>query len=368
MARDRFEKILQYFHYNDSTTNPARGDANHDKIHHVRPVFSIVQRRLVENYRPHKSVTLDKAMIPFRGRVSYRQYLPAKPCKFGVKVWQLADSSNGYVYQMEVYTGKQDTGREVGLAWRVVWDLTRVLSGKSHHIYMDNYFSSPQLYQDLLKDDLYGCGTCRLNRKGWPDALHKNCLPKQKGVSKLYQKENLVAACCECPAKTEGWNACRNKGPEVVENYNKHMNGLDHGDQLRMQYSTTRRSKKFWKYLFWFLFNTAVACSFILMRESVNHQKKSKTGRVKEMCQLKFRQNLAKQLVGQHRQKRRHEVLQKDSAGRSHWPTSMPKSRRCKLCSSRKIRKESKYGRKICDGNLCVECFEPFHVLSFTEE
>ncbi|XP_064613995.1 piggyBac transposable element-derived protein 4-like [Liolophura sinensis] len=323
MTRDRFEKILQYFHCNDSTTNPARGDANHDKIHHVRPVFSIVQRRLVENYRPHKSVTIDEAMIPFRGRVSYRQYLPAKPCKFGVKVWQLADSSNRYVYQMEVYTGKQDTGREVGLASRVVWDLTRVLSGKSHHIYMDNYISSPQLYQDLLKDGLYACGTCRLNRKGWPDALHKNCLPKQKGASKLYQKENLVAACWydnrqvnflstnSDPTVTVGVQRKQKDGtraeikaPEVVENYNKHMNGVDHGDQLRMQYSTTRRSKKFWKYLFRFLFDTAVACSFILMRESPNHQKKSKTGRVKEMCQLEFRQNLDKQLVGQHRQKK----------------------------------------------------------------
>lgn len=387
MTRDRFEKILKYFHCNDSRTNPPRGDVNHDKIHHIRPVFDSVQARLVQNYRPHKDVAIDEAMIPFRGRISYRQYLPAKPCKFGVKVWELADSSNGYVYQMQIYTGKKDTGREVGLASRVVWDLTRILSNKKHHVYMDNYFSSPQLFQDLLDDGLYACGTCRLNRRGWPDQLHKNCLKKVKGTSRQLQKGNLVATSwfdnrqvnllstnsdptvtVNIKRKKKDGTHAEVKAPQVVENYNKNMNGVDHGDQLRMQYPTSRRSKKFWKYLFWFLFDTAITCAYILMRESPNHVIKSRTGKVRQRSQLEFRQNLATQLIGRYRQKRRYEVLTTDSAGRSHWPIKMPKSKRCKRCQSKGVRKDSIYGCKICDVNLCVECFEPFHTVVNLEE
>lgn len=387
MTRDRFSKILQYFHCNDSLSNPPKGQDGHDKLHHVRNIFDAVQQNLVNNYRPHRDVAVDEAMIPFRGRIGYRQYLPAKPCKFGVKVWELADSTNGYVYQMQVYTGKKDTGREVGLASRVVWDLTRLLSGNNHHVYMDNYFSSPSLFEDLLSDGIYAAGTCRVNRRGWPDGLFKNCIKKEKGTSKAYQKGNLVATSwydnrqvnflstnsdpnitVQMKRRQKDGSRTDVPAPEVVGKYGENMNGVDHGDQLRMQYSTTRRSKKFWKYLFWFLFDTSLSCAFILMKESPNHALKSKTGKDKTRTQLEFRQNLARQLIGGYHQKRKHEVSTKDKCGKSHWPVPMPKSRRCKLCQTKKVRKESKYGCKICDVNLCVECFESYHLEVYTEE
>lgn len=387
MSRDRFDKILQYMHCNDSTTNPPRGAAGHDKIHHVRPIFDRVQQCLMSSYRPHKSVSIDEAMIPFRGRISFRQYIPAKPCKYGVKVWELADSTNGYIYQMQVYTGKSDTGREHGLASRVVWDLTRQLSGKYYHVYMDNYFSCPSLFQDLLQDGIYAVGTCRQNRKGWPDRLHKNCLDKRRGECKAFQKGNLVATSwydnrqvnflstnsdpqvmVEVKRKQRDGSRIEIQAPEVVALYGKHMNGVDHADQLRMQYSTSRRSKKFWKYMFWFLVDTAIACGFILMKESPNHVISSKKGNTKPRCQLDFRRKLAQQLIGEFRRKRRYEISPADRQGRSHWPYPMPKSMRCRHCLARKIRKESKYGCVICGVNLCVECFEPYHQKDFPEE
>ena len=44
-------------------------------------------------------------MIAFKGRLSFRQYLPAKPTKYGIKGWMAADSSNGYVVNFSVYLG-----------------------------------------------------------------------------------------------------------------------------------------------------------------------------------------------------------------------------------------------------------------------
>ena len=49
-------------------------------------------------------------MIPFKGRLSLKQYMPLKPVKRGIKVWECADSSNGFVCDLEVYTGKQRNG------------------------------------------------------------------------------------------------------------------------------------------------------------------------------------------------------------------------------------------------------------------
>lgn len=39
---------------------------------------------------------------------------------------------------------------EEGLGYRVVKDLTRKITGKGH-VYMDNFFSSPNLYCDLYE-------------------------------------------------------------------------------------------------------------------------------------------------------------------------------------------------------------------------
>ena len=44
-----------------------------------------------------------------------KQYLPKKPVKRRFKVWVRADGVTGYVCEFEVYTGKTDGERELGL-------------------------------------------------------------------------------------------------------------------------------------------------------------------------------------------------------------------------------------------------------------
>ena len=61
--------------------------------------------------------------------------MPMKPVKRGIKIWVLADATNGYISAMQVYTGKKDGGvTEPGLGYRVVTDLVRDLQGKKYHI------------------------------------------------------------------------------------------------------------------------------------------------------------------------------------------------------------------------------------------
>ena len=74
---------------------------------------------------------------------------------------------------IQVYTGKDESNTEVGLGGKVVKDLTSHIKGKGHHCYMDNFFTSPQLLVDLHKDCIYGCGTIKMNRKGFPTQLEK---------------------------------------------------------------------------------------------------------------------------------------------------------------------------------------------------
>ena len=109
-------------------------------------------------------------MIKFQGRSALKQYMPMNPIKRGINVWVLGDSTNGYFSRFEVYTGRR-VNREVGLGAHVVGMLTSDLKHKHHHVYLDNFFTSVQLLEQLEEVGIYGCGTARKDRKGFSPAL-----------------------------------------------------------------------------------------------------------------------------------------------------------------------------------------------------
>ena len=45
------------------------------------------------------------------------------------------------------------------------------LLGRGHHVYMDNYYSSPDLFLELHNKECFACGICRKNRKNLPKAV-----------------------------------------------------------------------------------------------------------------------------------------------------------------------------------------------------
>ena len=115
MTQDRFEKLQQYFYVADGT-GYDRTDLSRDKCHLVRPMLTFISDACLKNYVPHKEQSVDEAMIAFRGQLSFRQCIPAKPMKYGIKIWVRADSHNGYVHEFEVYVCKpHGVAREIAL-------------------------------------------------------------------------------------------------------------------------------------------------------------------------------------------------------------------------------------------------------------
>ena len=172
MTRNRFDKITEYIHVNDRSTMPAKDSQNFDKLYLIRPLLSRVNNLCLKNYSPHREFSIDEAMIKFRGRLGFRQYMPAKPRKYGIKVWVRADSHNGYVNEFDVYVGRPQGNRpEVGLGRKVIERLSSRLEGKGHHSYCDNYFSSVAGFQERFSKQVYMCGTVKSNCKGFPAEL-----------------------------------------------------------------------------------------------------------------------------------------------------------------------------------------------------
>ena len=100
------------------------------RIGKVQPIIDMIKERFTDLYNHSQNVSIDEAMIPFKGRSSLKQYMPLKPVKRGIKVWTMADGITGYISQFEVYTGKKGTTAEKGLGSKVVKSLSCQLQYK----------------------------------------------------------------------------------------------------------------------------------------------------------------------------------------------------------------------------------------------
>lgn len=62
----------------------------------------------------------------------------------------LADSSNGYTVDFNMYTGKTLLPSGVGLANDSLMSLINpAFLGSGYHVYMDSFYSSPKLFTDF---------------------------------------------------------------------------------------------------------------------------------------------------------------------------------------------------------------------------
>ena len=246
-----------------------------------------------------------------------KQYLPLKPVKRGIKVWVVAESGTGYFLDLQVYVGKEGSGSEHGLGERVVLELTEKYRGKAHHVFCDNFFSSPRLFLSLHEHSIYACGTVRQNRLDYPADLRGISL--QVGEHQFCQSNSLTAvvwrdkrlvnviSTLSQPGETAIVSRRQRDGsraavtcPSAIATYTQHMAGVDVGDQLRRYYSVRLKCNKNYKYIFWFAFDVCITNAYILTRYIPSCPTSQEQEHLKH-----FRVRLAKSLVGNYNSRQR---------------------------------------------------------------
>lgn len=147
-----------------------RQSRSSDKFAPIRALWDYWQQLLPMFYNCHENVTVDEQLVAFRGRCSFRQFMPSKPARYGLKFWLLVDSKSGYVWKIQPYLGKPRNGMpENPQGERVVLDLIEGLKGQN--ITGDNFFSTFELAKKLLERKLTYVGTVRKNKTFIPPKL-----------------------------------------------------------------------------------------------------------------------------------------------------------------------------------------------------
>ena len=202
-------------------------------------------------------------MIKFKGRSSVKQYLPLKPIKRGYKVWCLCDPITVYLFNYQIYLGKEETsGKEIPLDERVVFDLISGHNFQGKHLYFDNFFTSLRLLENLKLQNIKACGSITPDRAGIPsDFVKKNRMQrgdcksiitsnsivfiwmdtKHVVLASNYHKENeVVSICRRLQNDQRTMIACLT----AIKDCNQFSHGVDLFNQRISCYNLDRKSKK----------------------------------------------------------------------------------------------------------------------------
>jgi hypothetical protein len=79
-------------------------------------------------YLVGSAVCIDEQLLPFRGLCGFRQYMPKKPSKYGIKIWMMCDYATKYVLNAKVHLGKENNEVARGLASDVIRTLVQPIS------------------------------------------------------------------------------------------------------------------------------------------------------------------------------------------------------------------------------------------------
>jgi len=340
--------------------------------------FQILNKKFSKFYSPSEHLAVDEVIVKFKGRVIFQQYIPKKHKCFGIKIYKLCDET-GYTYDMKVYLGRdtQRTVQHLTATHTTVSELTKKIQRCEHKPYMDNYFSSPDLFDDLVTKQIYCCGTVRPNREGMPQDLG----PKRmtRGDLQVRTRGDLTAILwrdkCDIRILTnihdpsaEG-NFCDNNGKaiklQIVADYNHHMSYVDKGDRMVNSYSINCCTWKWTKKLFFHLFDQAILNSYILF---------SSLGG-KKLSHSDFWNTLLGNLLahaGHERNVQRPigrppaaatQVIRFEEHGRKHWPIPSATRRRCRVCAEKGVTRNVSVICERCDIALCCDrrCFVDYH-------
>ena len=296
MPRNRYELLQSFIHFCNLNDQVERGNEGYNPLFKIQPLLDLTDPTYEKVYQPKRSLSIDESMVKFKGRIFFRQYLPKKPTKWGIKEFMLSEAESGYALKSIIYTGKTSFTRDPGvnLTDQVVLTLLDGYEGKGHIVFMDNFYSSPGLYCMLEEKNIGACGTVAGNRVGMPSQLKRDDLKLKKGDEPVFMRCGNLVACAWQDTKrvtmlsTVDTNLTidkkiRSKGspggcrlvskPVMVERYNQCMAGVDRFDQMVGTYQYPHKCMKWYHTIYHRVIEVALVNGYIIYKKANTNNK-----------------------------------------------------------------------------------------------
>lgn len=382
MSRVRYESLLKMLHFNDDNNM-----SSNDPLIKIRPVVTKLRNSFSKSFYPYKYLCIDESLLLYKGRLFFKQYIPTKRSRFGIKSFIICDCKTGYILDFIIYSGKNSDVTEevpsIGQSGNITLTLLKSYLGKGHTLITDNWYTSPHLYNLLHeKEKTNAFGTVRQNRKDMPKMEEK--LKGGECVSR--STHNLLAL--KWRDKKDVWMLSTShsddfvetkkinyqtgepkRKPKCVADYNALMGAVDKIDMTLSSLHCVRKSTRWYKKYFFHLLDLAIYNAYILHKNTNE----------KIVTFEKFHLRLIKDILREYPPDR-----VETKGGRSH-SDDLPfrlterhflsscvtnenrkhsSRRRCVVCTKNNRRTDSRYECKKCNVGLCIEpCFESYHTI-----
>ena len=107
--RKRYFDSKKYFSFVDPDHEKTEDKAR-DVLYKILNISRKITQKFFDLYNCHESVSVDEGMVPFKGQLKIKIRMPDKPVKYGIKLFMLSDSTNGYCKKFDVYVGSDKRG------------------------------------------------------------------------------------------------------------------------------------------------------------------------------------------------------------------------------------------------------------------
>lgn len=384
-SRNTYLEMKSLIHF---TNNSEANDNKHDKSFKIRPLLNLLNTRFQQWGVFHQHLAVDEMIVKYYGHNALKQFIRAKPIRFGFKLWALC-GDNGYCYNFALYCGKT-VGEESNepLGTRVVSNMLNIVKNpQAHFVYFDNFFTSYNLLCQLKKEGYCATGTIRENRTAkCPTKPSKDLEKEPRGTYDwCFDNKNKILICkwndskCVSVAtnfdtvfptnQVQRWNKKERKKipvpqPSIISNYNKHMGGVDHHDWLLEKHHISVRGKKWYWCLFTRMIDMAIVNGCVLYNMIHEGNKLSIKEYRREVAYSYLKSGHGQKIskgrpfsLPQTSRSNIPEDIRYDS--KNHIVAKREKQRRCQNrgCTS----KPRTFCQK-CNVTLCIStCFDQFH-------
>lgn len=390
MSLRRFQVLNSCLRFDDPATREIRKES--DKGTAISNIFYMFLKNFQENYSLGTDVCIDEMLVAFRGRCSFKMYMPMKPAKYGLKLMSLTDARNHYFYNGYLYTGKNSDGfglseedKALQKPTQAVLRLSQPISKTNRNITGDNWFSSIELVRELKKNGLTYVGTLRKNRREVPMEFLAN---RNRSVSStLYGfSDEGITLLSHVPKKNKAvllvssMHDCIDKNapglPEIIKFYNQTKGGVDALDMKCSNYSSSRRTRRWPLAIFYRLLDICSNNSFVLYIHYKDTQPITRFNFIDELASDLIKQHIQRRLLNAKMPKELKCIMKQciDSGVKRNVceleqevkTDKLSKASTCSNCDYKKKRKTSSKCIK-CSVPICMECSRKLCVNCVTE-
>ena len=327
---------------------------------------------------PTKNLCIDESLMLWKGRLIFKVYIPSKRNRFGIKFFLLVDCASKIVLDFIIYTGHESQikmNNEVGISGSIVMTMMAPFLNKGHNLYVDNWYSSPNLFKLLYNNKTGACGTVRKNRTGMPKLerrlnqgeVENKCDGNMLALKWKDKREVHMLSTIHDSSMIKTRKRKRNGmfvyKPICVHDYSQNMGGVDKVDMQISFTESIRKTVKWSKKVFFHMLDLSIFNSYAIYK----HKK------TLELSFYEFKLDLVRNIFEKYKQQEfpKQSTFDPNSRLRGrHFPQKREKRKQCVVC---KVRKNDQSIRsfiycKQCNVALCVDgCFEIYHTVENLE-